>query len=300
MSFGQKIMKTRCPGCQTIFRVSPEQLKARVGKVRCGQCQTVFNALDSLFEETPQPVPSPQESKKPAGEFISIAVTPPETGGRQEPSLKASSAPEVPPMSESEAQALGLATGLIMPREMTEVPGYNRWSAGVISEPFALPQEKATRWPFVLAAILLLLALGGQAAFHFRSELAVALPSARPLLASFCQLFGADIPLPRHVELVSIEASDLHNDPSRDNLLLLNATVRNRAAYAQAYPALELALTDTRDAPIARRVFLPDEYLPQRLSPVQSFAAASDIAVRLWIDAQEIGAAGYRLYVFYP
>ncbi|MEI7432495.1 MAG: zinc-ribbon domain-containing protein, partial [Betaproteobacteria bacterium] len=44
-------MKTRCPNCQTTFRVTPEQLKARAGKVRCGQCQTVFNALDSLLEE---------------------------------------------------------------------------------------------------------------------------------------------------------------------------------------------------------------------------------------------------------
>ena len=45
-------MKTRCPSCQTTFRVTPEQLKARAGKVRCGQCQTVFNALDGLLDET--------------------------------------------------------------------------------------------------------------------------------------------------------------------------------------------------------------------------------------------------------
>lgn len=296
-------MKTRCPGCQTIFRVSPEQLKARVGKVRCGQCQTVFNALDSLFEEMPLPAtlpPLPPESKKAAGEFISIAVTPPEASVRPEAPAETASKPETLPMSESEAQALGLATGLIMPREMTEVPGYNKWSAGVIAEPFSLPLEKPTRWPFVLASILLVLALAGQAAFHFRSELAIAFPPVRPLLEALCQMLDAEIPLPRHVELVSIEASDLHNDPSRDNLLVLNATVRNRAPYEQAYPALELSLTDTQDAAIARRVFLPAEYLPQRLSASQPFAAASDIAVRLWIDAQGIGAAGYRLYVFYP
>ena len=223
-------MKTRCPGCQTIFRVSPEQLKARVGKVRCGQCQTVFNALDSLFEEMPLPAtlpPLPPESKKAVGEFISIAVTPPEASVRPEAPAETASKPETLPMSESEAQALGLATGLIMPREMTEVPGYNKWSAGVIAEPFSLPLEKPTRWPFVLASILLVLALAGQAAFHFRSELAIAFPPSRPLLEALCQMLDAEIPLPRHVELVSIEASDLHNDPARDNLLVLNA----RGAY---------------------------------------------------------------------
>ncbi|HTH39253.1 MAG TPA: DUF3426 domain-containing protein [Rhodocyclaceae bacterium] len=44
-------MFTRCPTCTTTFRVTPEQLKARLGRVRCGQCQAVFNALDSLVEE---------------------------------------------------------------------------------------------------------------------------------------------------------------------------------------------------------------------------------------------------------
>ena len=95
-------MKTRCPGCQTIFRVSPEQLKARVGKVRCGQCQTVFNALDSLFEEMPLPAtlpPLPPESKKAAGEFISIAVTPPEASVRPEAPAETASKPETLPMS---------------------------------------------------------------------------------------------------------------------------------------------------------------------------------------------------------
>jgi predicted Zn finger-like uncharacterized protein len=44
-------MLTRCPHCQTHFRVTAEQLKIRQGKVRCGACQEVFDALDSLSDE---------------------------------------------------------------------------------------------------------------------------------------------------------------------------------------------------------------------------------------------------------
>ena len=44
-------MLTRCPTCETHFRVTAEQLKARSGRVRCGECQQVFNALDTLIEE---------------------------------------------------------------------------------------------------------------------------------------------------------------------------------------------------------------------------------------------------------
>lgn len=44
-------MLTRCPACDTHFRVTAEQIKARLGRVRCGACQHAFNALDSLIEE---------------------------------------------------------------------------------------------------------------------------------------------------------------------------------------------------------------------------------------------------------
>ncbi len=44
-------MLTRCPACDTRFRVTAEQIKARLGRVRCGACQHAFNALDSLIEE---------------------------------------------------------------------------------------------------------------------------------------------------------------------------------------------------------------------------------------------------------
>ena len=324
-------MKTRCPACQTTFRVTPEQLKARVGKVRCGQCQTVFNALDSLVEasvateppptkaavqiapaQTPQTTPwgepdSPEhtgtdaaavDDESEAHDFPTDTEIP-----RQEvpaESLEESAAEEESLQNDSAAQELGKASGLIMPRETTEIPGYSKWAEGVMYAQAPISAGRAARWPFVLAAVLLVLALAGQLIFRFRSEIAITAPSLRPALELFVQALNSDLPLPRHVELVSIEASDLQNDPTRGKLLVLNATLRNRAAYGQAYPSLELSLTDTSDAAIARRVFSPAEYLSPKFSADQPFAANSDVAVRLWIEARDISAAGYRLYVFYP
>lgn len=337
-------MKTRCPDCQTIFRVTPEQLKARAGKVRCGHCQGVFNALDSLLDETVvSAVRAPSSTQQPV-----IAPAPPirladEPTAAQpeahftvddsltdvdpaelEPALAEPNFSEPvfsepafaelpvveqdfaeptlvdPPLTEAAAQELGKATGLIMPRETTEIPGYSKWSEGVMAAAVAHAPEKAARWPFTVAALLLVAALAGQLVFRFRSEIAVTLPSLRPALELLCRAFDADIPLPRHVELVSIETSDLQADPARGNLLVLNATLRNRANYGQAYPSLELSLTDTQDVAIARRVFAPTEYLPAKIPAGQPFAANSDIGVHLWIEAKEISAAGYRLYVFYP
>ena len=36
---------TRCPGCHTVFRVTPQQLAMREGQVRCGHCKTVFDGV---------------------------------------------------------------------------------------------------------------------------------------------------------------------------------------------------------------------------------------------------------------
>lgn len=375
-------MKTRCPSCQTTFRVTPEQLKARAGKVRCGQCQTVFNALDGLLDEAersgeaarpaalalaaPPPAMMGSETEAVArlaspALFVALpdidvagkTATPPEsqiaseaapaddlpesadepaatedadlsTAGTERPVAAvtpdtadappalehrdempadeaASAAPDVPPappLVEAAALTAALAADPILPRDTTEIPGYSKWSEGLMSAP-AAPAAGASHKSFTLIALLLALALIGQIVYHWRGEIALAAPSLRPALAAISQAMGRDIPLPRNADLVSIEASDLQIDAARGNLLVLQATLRNRAPYAQAWPLLELSLTDTQDSAIVRRVLQPADYLPTPAAG-EPFAAGSDVALRLWIEAKEVGAAGYRLYVFYP
>lgn len=317
-------MKTRCPACQTTFRVTPEQLKVRAGDVRCGQCRAVFNALDGLLDDAgpatpslPQPESmktfsnnafplrgSPEDAEAGSHYIADIQREEPSFAEKMEPPAESEAEPlrgeEEEPLNETTAQELGKATGLISPRATSEIPGYSKWAEGAMFGPVSLPREDPTRWPFVLASLLLVLALVGQIVFRFRGEIAVTSPSLRPILEQISGAFDSNLPLPRHVALVSIETSDLQSDPAHGDLLVLNATLRNRANYEQAYPSLELSLTDTQDAAIARRVFSPGEYLSPKIPADQPFAANSDVAVHLWIEAKEISAAGYRLYIFYP
>ncbi|RQH01084.1 zinc-ribbon and DUF3426 domain-containing protein [Paraburkholderia dinghuensis] len=44
------LLATRCPFCETVFRIVPAQLAVRRGLVRCGHCQEAFDASGSLFE----------------------------------------------------------------------------------------------------------------------------------------------------------------------------------------------------------------------------------------------------------
>jgi len=73
----------------------------------------------------------------------------------------------------------------------------------------------------------------------YRTPLTLRVPALMPIY----QMLGIDVPLPREVDLISIEASDLQADPGR-GLFVLNSTLKNRAAYAQAWPQLTLTLTD--------------------------------------------------------
>jgi predicted Zn finger-like uncharacterized protein len=52
-------LATRCPHCETVFRISPEHLKLHGGLARCGHCQQVFDAANALVEPEPDPELAP-------------------------------------------------------------------------------------------------------------------------------------------------------------------------------------------------------------------------------------------------
>ena len=254
------VLTTHCPTCSTAFRVTPDQLKARAGKVRCGHCDSVFNALESL-----------EDLSRAQMEAESAAPEPP---------------PAEPPQTPIEAE--------------TEPPAVSEPEIGVEIAPEAAAVRRGPKlaWSFAGLAGIALLVL--QAAYLFRAELSVSQPDLVPLLEEMCAVLECDIPLPRKADLVGIETSDLHPDPQQKTMLVLAATLKNRAPFVQAYPHLELTLTDTRDQPVLRKVLAPEDYLAQGVDARGGFAANGDLAVNLWLDPGETGASGYRLYLFYP
>lgn len=60
---------TRCPNCQTQFRVTEEQLSIANGKVRCGNCMEIFNAVQhqtAMPGSRPAPAQPEPEAAEPA------------------------------------------------------------------------------------------------------------------------------------------------------------------------------------------------------------------------------------------
>jgi predicted Zn finger-like uncharacterized protein len=314
-------MLTRCPACETTFRITPEQLKARQGRVRCGHCQHVFNALDTLIEEVVATMPAVAIASAPATESSTL----PEPAHQVSPQEKAEAAdvdfvldagePALESPSVSEAATPDEVEPAVTSSVVTDIaadvatPAYEEaidddasLDSSLGAEPMLHEDLEPRRraWPWAIAALLTLFVLALQAALLYRVELAVLYPESRPLLEEACNLIGCEIALPSKPELMSIESSDLHPDTSQPGRLQLVATLKNRAPFAQAYPHLELTLTDTADQALARKVLVPSDYLSKDIKPQAGFAANKDLAVTLNLDAGSLPAAGYRLYLFYP
>jgi predicted Zn finger-like uncharacterized protein len=324
-------MLTRCPHCQTHFRVTAEQLKIRQGQVRCGACQEVFDALDSLSDEAPvlptmpatsiQPEAESRRSQDGTGELreslatiVTVESIPaaaneimvaepipepepqpeelePESEPEPEPEPLPEPVPEPQPESEPETEAEPVPEPEPEQKPAEPETPAEEWEA-VPAAP-APPR----RWPWAVGIVALLLVAAGQLAYIFRTELAVISPELRPALVAGCELVGCTLLRPLKPELVGIETSDLA--PEGDTLLL-TATLKNRAPFEQDFPHLELTLTDTQDEALVRKILLPADYLPAGQDPVKGFAARGEVAIRLVLTTDNVPAVGYRLYLFYP
>ncbi len=253
---------TRCARCATAFRVQRAQLAARAGKVRCGKCGTVFDGIAGLVEE--------------GSELLRLEPSP--QLGLFDPGRRVAQSAAVRSAAQDEDDA-PLADFLAEPEPAR--PSILVWG---------------------LLALLAAAALLGQATYRYRTEIAAVFPDARPALVAACRAAGCEVSLPRKPELMSIDSSDLQADPKAENVIVLNALLRNRAPFPQAYPSLELTLTDDADKPVLRRVLAPQDDLGvARAATVDAgLPPSGEAAVRVNFDAGRTRATGYRLYLFFP
>jgi predicted Zn finger-like uncharacterized protein len=265
---------TRCPGCKTIFHVTEPQLALRGGQVRCGHCRTVFNGREELISLDAPALDADAEDELAKGPpTVTLrsahALDPPPP--RQEPLPP----PPPPPASAADYE--------------------NRFAWETKPQ-----RSRVSRALAAVAVPVLAIALVLQAVFHFRDALAAHMPSSKPALQRLCAVAGCAIRPLRDAAALSIDASDLQADPAHKGLLVLTATLRNRASYPIGYPHLELTLTDASDQVVVRRALAPAEYLGGTVNTLTGIAGNGEIPVKLFIDASATVQAGYRLYLFFP
>jgi predicted Zn finger-like uncharacterized protein len=283
---------TRCPGCATVFRVTAEQLAARAGQVRCGQCKTVFDGIARLVSLAP--------SSRPGEDLAPIDGAAPDSplstardARAMETSAQSAKMAEPGEAAATEETISAHPTGAVAASATPE----DRFAPQASTKP-----GRARTVAYSVAGALLVLLVIGQAAFHFRDAMATFWPATRPAFTRLCAVAGCAVRPLRDGRMahLSIEASDLQADPAHKGLLILTATVRNRAGWPLAYPHLELTLTDAQDRTVVRRALAPAEYAGGTADLGGGIAPNEEIALKVFIDASATTQAGYRLYMFYP
>ena len=315
-------MQTTCPSCQAIFRVKPDQLEAHAGKVRCGKCAYVFNAFETLVTpiETVSLMALPEENDndylavKPSPE--KFTVTSSQYDGRpltiSEP-ISISFPIPTDDQIEREAEAINREIAASAhPELIEEVDDTPKSGLHITPELHQKlnhlqqqlsTQEKRARWRGVVwggGLMILCLLMLGQTVYFFRHQLAAYYPETKPLLLSLCRVAHCKVELLGNADLIKLEPSELQSAPERAGGVNLSAGLRNLAPYRQAYPSLELTLTDSANQALARRHFTPAEYLPEKIKPESGMPSQDELPIKLTLELVGLEAVGYKLLVFYP
>ena len=269
-------MVTSCPSCVTTFRVSHDQLKVRHGEVRCGKCDAVFDAFKTLASLPDEPLPE------------TLAELQPEALAR--------------PVTESYAASNGGdSTPVQSTLDIGPAPAANLTPVQTFMGESKARTERAPPKRYMGAAVLVLSAgFVLQLTYAMRSPLTSSAPALRPVFERVCLFTGCTLTLPRRTEALAIESSDLQADPARASVIVLTAVLRNRSSAPVEHPALELTLTNPQDKAVARRIFLPRDYLERADDVSRGMGALAEVNVHLELDTGELKAAGYRLFLFYP
>ncbi|MCB5208334.1 DUF3426 domain-containing protein [Methylovorus mays] len=160
-------------------------------------------------------------------------------------------------------------------------------------------QPRNFPWLSGSVALLLFITLILQFAYFQRNTLALAWPSSKPYLQLACGMLKCTIELPKDANKLVIDDANLVEDGEYEGLLILTSTLVNQATHVQAYPRLELTLTDANDQAVLRRTFAPAEYLPANIVAASGIAAGKELPIKLLITADHQTVSGYRLFVNY-
>lgn len=288
-------MLARCPGCATVFRVAPADLRAARGLVRCGVCFGVFDAVEAL-EDPAQPILR--------AAVVEALPDPPNTTGVDPDRNPTEAFSAEPKRNSNKIPATRSAAVLGRGGAADPDTGTGRVTTPALTAHAMLlagerPRPRA-RAGWIALTALLTLCLLAQLAWFRGAELQRAYPGLQEPLAAVCAFVGCQLPGPRDPGAVRVMERDLREHPRYRDALLVNAIVVNQAAFAQPYPILELWLYDTDGAVVAGRRFEPREYLDRALDADTLMPAGQPLHVVLELVGPKRPPASFELRFLSP
>ncbi len=165
----------------------------------------------------------------------------------------------------------------------------NRDDSLTADNKFAKPAPTAGRNKTVLygsICLLLLILLGTQYVYNNRLNMASS-PTTKPLVSVICKIAGCEIKVKRSSDLIEIVDKSIFNLPNSDNILVINATIKNKADHPQPYPVVEILFSDINENTLAMRRFGAAEYLQN--IPLHKSLMPTDEAVYLQLQVADPG-----------
>ena len=288
-------LKTRCPACDTVFKIVPDQLKVSNGWVRCGRCAEVFDAAAhaasagdaNQWPQTPAPATAPAMVSHLAASLEDSNITPKNI---------ASKAINTP------------ATAVLAQKNEVNLNTANEPDLSFvrIAKSKAFWQRTAVTRPLSAACIGLAGLLFMQVVYSQRNHLAASNSALKSGFEAVCQTVGCVVEPYKNIDAFKIDSSSFQKVPAtstentRSDIFTLKLSLKNSADMPLAMPAVELTLTEAGDKPVLRRVLLAKElgFNGTTLAANGDWSGAATIAVTPNPAAAPV--SGYRVLLFYP
>ena len=260
-------MKTECPHCHTLFRVSDQQIQNAGGQVRCGHCLAIFTAelprqmsFDDLLNDD-----AAADAWAAADDFSNHALK---------------------PVTEFVTSGTQAALPDVIPPALRAESRNGKKRFGFLQDIF---------WIF---AALIFIVLGlAQYAWYERLQL-LQHTQTRPWFELACQYLHCELPEPQDLSFIELTRKNIYSHPNDKQSLMVSGSMINQAEFSQPFPLLELRFENVRGETIAARRFKPDEYLDLPADQIAKMQPGIAVAFSLEISDPGVDIVSYEFKFF--
>ena len=222
-------MYTKCPECNSVFRITTELLEIANGLVRCGICDEVFNGADHIHEDDRESQTENEDAFEDELVFDDDSDT--------DDDVYLDNLDDEDTLIDSET-----------------IPTVIRddFGGGILSKPDN-PLQIAM---WTLGSIGLALFFLGQITFWQNVDV---LP--RAWVNNFCAAIGCGSNKVHDPTTIRILNRNIFTHPNVKNALMITTSFVNENEHPQPFPSLQIALLNTLGEIVAIRRFTPTDYL---------------------------------------
>lgn len=124
--------------------------------------------------------------------------------------------------------------------------------------------------------------------------------SLRPYYAFACDVLGCSLPVLQDLSKIKVDSMVVMDHPKNEGMLLVDATLQNRAKFDQHFPTLLLTFTDLDNTLVKELKFTREHYVGGELAGKRLMPARHPIRITLEVDDPGADALNYQIAIVKP